>query len=254
MTDRDQRAVSFGAVAGDYDRLRPSPPPAALDWLVPATSEVAVDVGAGTGLFSRALRERTADRVIAVEPDERMRRVLAGRSPGVAAVGGRAESLPLRDAVADGVFVSSAWHWMDPARTVPEFARILRDGGRFGLIWTSRDRDVDWLRDLDRLRTSFTTESDEQVAAQWRRHEVELPPDSPFTDQQTASFTFTRSMPVDDLVAWLGTYSVVITATAEERTEGLGRVRAALVERFGDGAVLDVPLRSHCWRADRLPR
>ena len=52
------------------------------------------------------------------------------------------------DASADGVFVSSAWHWLDPERAVPEIGRVLRDGGRLGVIWTSRDRDVDWVRDL----------------------------------------------------------------------------------------------------------
>jgi hypothetical protein len=31
---------------------------------------------------------------------------------------------------------------MDPKRTMPEIARVLRDGGRFGVIWTSRDRSV----------------------------------------------------------------------------------------------------------------
>ena len=63
---------------------------------------------------------------------------------------GRGESIPLPDAAADAVFVSTAWHWMDHEQAVPEAARVLRDGGRLGLIWTSRDREVDWLRELER--------------------------------------------------------------------------------------------------------
>jgi ubiquinone/menaquinone biosynthesis C-methylase UbiE len=69
------RATSFGRVADDYDRLRPGPPDEALDWLVPLTCEVVVDLAAGTGLFTRALQARVPP-VIAVEPDDRMRAVL----------------------------------------------------------------------------------------------------------------------------------------------------------------------------------
>ena len=65
---------------------------------------------------------------------------------------GHGEAIPLGDAAADGVFISSAWHWMDPDRAIREIARVLRDCGRFGVVWTSRDHDVDWLRELDQSR------------------------------------------------------------------------------------------------------
>jgi SAM-dependent methyltransferase len=137
--------MSFGAIAADYDRLRPPPPAAAVDWLLPAGCRVAIDLAAGTGLLTRLLAARVAQ-VIAVEPDTRMAAVLQARSPGVRVVQGRGEAIPVPDASADGVFVSSAWHWLDPGRAVPEIARVLRDGGRFGVIWTGRDRQVDWVR------------------------------------------------------------------------------------------------------------
>ena len=80
MSVNEEEATSFGSVADSYDRVRPGPAPAALDWLVPAGCAVAVDLAAGTGLFTRALLGRAA-RVVAVEPDARMREVLARRSP-----------------------------------------------------------------------------------------------------------------------------------------------------------------------------
>jgi len=72
--------MSFGSIAEDYDGLRPQAPQPAVDWLMPPGCEVAVDVGAGTGLFTHTLAGRAAQ-VIAVEPDARMRAVLAARSP-----------------------------------------------------------------------------------------------------------------------------------------------------------------------------
>jgi SAM-dependent methyltransferase len=250
----EARATSFGQVAGDYDRVRPGPPDEALDWLVPRECATAVDIAAGTGLFTRALQRRAAH-VIAVEPDDRMRAVLAARSPGVRAVAGWGEAIPVPDASADGVFVSSAWHWLDPGRAVPEIARVLRDGGRLGVIWTSRDRRVDWVAEVDMLRRPQTVRSAEDARSQLRRrHEVVLPGDAPFESIASTSFGFVRTMRVDDAVDWLATYSGLITAPAEERAAGLARAREALVRQASGDGMIEMPMQSTCWRADRMHR
>ena len=69
---------SFGAVADEYDRLRPGPSDEALDWLLPEGASDVLEIGAGTGLLTRLLRRRVAH-VTAIEPDDRMRAVLASR-------------------------------------------------------------------------------------------------------------------------------------------------------------------------------
>jgi SAM-dependent methyltransferase len=250
----DARATSFGQVASDYDRVRPGPPDEALDWLLPRNCATAVDIAAGTGLFTRALQRRVPH-VIAVEPDDQMRAVLAARSPGVRAVAGWGEAIPVPDASADGVFVSSAWHWLDPDRAAPEIARVLRDGGRLGVIWTSRDRRVDWVAELDMLRRPNDVRSAGDARSQLRRrHEVALPAGAPFENIASASFAFVRRMTVDDAVDWLATYSGLITAPVTERAAGLARAREALLRRASADGVIEMPIRSACWRADRVHR
>jgi SAM-dependent methyltransferase len=244
------RATSFGQVADDYDRVRPGPPDEAFDWLVPPDCEVAVDLAAGTGLFTRALRARVTQ-VIAVEPDDRMRAVLAARSPGVQAVAGRGEVIPVPDASADGVFVSSAWHWLDPGQAVPEIARGLRDGGRLGVIWTDRDRQTDWVAELNRVSRPRPVKPAGDVRSRRHRHEVMLPDNAPFENIASASFTFTRTMTVDGVVDWLATYSRVITAPEGERAAGLARAREVLLRRADGNGMIEIPMRSICWRADR---
>lgn len=244
--------MSFGSIAEDYDGLRPQAPQQAVDWLVPPGCEVAVDVGAGTGLFTRTLMGRAAQ-VIAVEPDARMRKVLTARSPGVRVIEGCGESIPLPDAAADAVFVSSAWHWMDHARAVPEIGRVLRDGGRLGLIWTSRDREVGWLRDLDRLPGQDTSEP--ESADRLRRHlDFALPEPQIFHNIARETFDFARTMTVEDVIAMVGTYSRVIVASADDRAQRLAQARAVLEARFPGADVIDLPMRARCWRADRIPR
>jgi SAM-dependent methyltransferase len=261
MASRAERAMSFGAIADDYDRLRPRPSAEAVDWLLPDDCQAAVDVGAGTGLLTRALAARVAQ-VTAVEPDARMRTVLRTRSPGVRVLAGTGEAIPLPDASVDGVFVSSAWHWMDPDRAVPEIARVLRDGGRLGVIWTSRDRQSGWLRDLDLARARSAADpgaadpgdADPGAAARPGHHEVELTEGAPFTGIEVRSFGFSRAMTIDDFVDMYATTSRLITARPQDRAAELARARAMLRERFPDAVQIDVPMRSRCWRADRVRR
>ena len=154
-----------------------------------------------------------ASQVVAIEPDERMRAVLAQRSPGVRVLAGWGERMPLPDGCADAVFVSTAWHWLEPERAVPEIARVLRSGGRLGVIWTSRDREHDWVAELDLLRLPGISGPDadsqvprtlDDVRAQLDRdHSVALPDGAEFGDVETASFRFTRSIAIGDAVEWL---------------------------------------------------
>lgn len=256
MSFVEEPATSFGSVADSYDKVRPGPVPAAVDWLLPDDCSVAVDLAAGTGLFSRAIEGRVP-RVVAVEPDERMRAVLAQRSPGVQVLAGKAEDIPLPDSCADAVLVSTAWHWFDPERAVPEIARVLKDGGRLGIVWTSRDRDQDWVAELDLIRDARAREPETiaEVRAQLERHHsVALPATAPFGTPQVASFGLTRTVTLDDTLGWLATSSAFITAAAEDREARLRQLRASLTEHTGDGGLVDMPLRSWCWRASRLPR
>ena len=260
--------MSFGSIAADYDRLRPPPAEEAIDWLLPENCQVAVDLAAGTGLLTRALARRVPH-VVAVEPDPRMASVLRARSPGVHVVQGRGEAIPLRDGCADGVFISSAWHWMDPDRAAAEVWRVLRDGGRFGMIWTSLDRDEGWLDGTDwinRVRGARTaseisgardsdcpsgTEPDAGDSPRPRgAREITLP-GGMFTRAAIATFRYRRQMTISDIVAMLATYSSVITADPQERESKLAEARATLEERFPDAETVEVPMRSRCWRADR---
>ena len=81
-----------------------------------------------------------------------------------------------------------------------------------------------------------------------------LPPDAPFENVASASFTFVRTMTVDDAVDWLATYSGVITAAGGERAAGLARAREALLQRAHGDGMIEIPMRSACWRADRVRR
>src|SRR5690242_21715466 len=86
-----------------------------------------------------------------------MRAVLTARCAQAEVLAGRGEDIPLPDASVDAVVISAAWHWLDPALAVPEIARVLRPGGRLGVIWISRDDRVPWVAEFN----AFARESRE---------------------------------------------------------------------------------------------
>ena len=238
------RASSFGSVAASYDRFRPGPPVSAVEWVLPSPVGIAADIGAGTGALTRRVHER-ADQVIAVEPDIRMLQVLKSRSPELWAIQGWAEHLPIRSGSLDAVTISSAWHWMDPDQTLAELGRVLPSGGVLGVIWNGADRSVEWVSELLGARDPSPGDRDRGA-----RHRFELPPKSPFADLEGNLFTWSMAMTWEQLVGLAGTYSSMITMSADTRERELARIEATAASVVGDGTV-EIPMGCRCWRAVR---
>jgi SAM-dependent methyltransferase len=252
VTDRETRRLSFGSVATDYDRYRPSPPPQALDWLIPADAQAVLDLAAGTGAVTRELVGRAA-RIIAVEPDERMRAVLAARCPEAEVLAGRGEDIPLPEASVDAVVIAAAWHWLNPDEAVPEITRVLRAGGVLGVIWISRDVRVPWVAEFNRLARE-SREADrrpDDAPAGHRSRQVTFPPGTPMSGVEQHTVEYSLPMTKDELVGLLGTYSGVITLDPERRADFSRRVRAFLDGQPWDQ--VELPLICRCLRSRRLP-
>ncbi len=246
---------SFGEVADEYNRLRSGPSKDALDWLVPEGATDVLEIGAGTGILTRLLAARV-HHLVAVEPDPRMRAVLAAGDPRLDVLAGHAEAIPAAASSVDLIIAQSAWHWVDEERAVPEVARVLRPGGRLSLVWTGPDRSVDWMRSLWAGGIIFSPEerSDEDDRRK-RRHlvNVERRGDKPFFEPETVLFRWTRPMARSDLVALSATYSAVIAMEEDARREHLEAMRRFLDsdEALAGLDIIDVPMRSYCWRATK---
>jgi SAM-dependent methyltransferase len=237
------RALSFGTVSEGYDRFRPGPAAAAVDWLVPPGARAVVDVGAGTGGLTAQLPARV-EQVTAVEPDERMRAVLARCVPEAAVLAGTAEALPLADA--------SAWHWVDPERAVPEAARVLRPGGTLGVVWTGMDREVEWVAELQ--QTIRARLAPPVMGADRGPRRLELPASAAAAFEAVEGphiVRFTHRFTRDALLGLAGTYSAMIIHP--EKSALLDAVRVALSEdpRFSAAAGAEIPMVSRCFRARR---
>lgn len=147
--DRAARGFARAGVA-DYEAGRPAYPPAAVAWLAEhlrlGPGRRVLDLAAGTGKLTRLLVPTGAD-VVAVEPVASMRAQIA-EAP---AVEGTAEAIPLAAGTVDAVTVAQALHWFAHDRAFAEIQRVLRPGGRLGLVWNVWDERVDWVARLQAI-------------------------------------------------------------------------------------------------------
>jgi SAM-dependent methyltransferase len=237
---REERSLSFGSEASAYERGRPSYPPEAIDWLLPPGARTVLDLGAGTGKLTTRLVERGLD-VIAVDPLAEMLEVLSSSLPETPALLGTAEEIPLADNSVDAVLVAQAWHWVNPERAVPEVARVLRPGGRLGLVWNTRDERLGWVKDLGRI---IGHEKDPFS------HEVTLA--APFTGIERSQVEWTSYLTPQALIDLVASRTYCITSPTEVRERTLERVRELLATHpaLANSAGLAMPYVTVCIRAE----
>jgi len=152
LTTRPARDAGhrFDANSEGYARFRPRYPEELLRLLaqrimaVPAAADApTLDVGCGTGIFTRQLAALLPETVpiLGIEPAERMRgvAVASGHPANVRYRDGLAETLPVGTGEARAVTAATAAHWFDLPRFFADAARVLVPGGVLAIIEYVRD-------------------------------------------------------------------------------------------------------------------
>ena len=233
-----RHANSFGQAADVYDRARPSYPQDAVDWLLQSNPRDVIDLGAGTGKFTRQIADRV--HVIAVDPDAKM----LAKIEGVETLVGTGEHIPVDDATADLVTCAQAWHWVDEQLAAPEVARVLRPDGWLAIVWNARDDRVDWVA---RMSEIIHDSRAEEIA--------EDPPKLGDSFRPIESFETTWTMEItrpalDELVASRSYFLVASPADQALMLESLNRMLDGHPETAGR-SVFELPYRTFCYRAQR---
>ena len=226
MATHPTAALGFGSSADAYERGRPSYPDAAVAHLAAelglGPGVRVVDLAAGTGKLTRLLVEGGAD-VVAVEPVAAMREALGRAVPGVEALDGTAEAIPLPDGSADAVTVAQAFHWFDAEAAVAEIHRALRPGGALGLIWNVMGADSEWLAAVRGLVHGLRGSAPAYGPSPWREA---FRASTRFTPFRERTFGFVHEIDEDGLVDRIASTSYVAALPDAERAELTGHVRA----------------------------
>jgi SAM-dependent methyltransferase len=255
--DRRRHATSFGAAAVAYSEHRPDYAEAAVRWAVSESPGARVlDLGAGTGKLTGTLLA-TGLKASAVEPDPAMLAELRRTLPGVTALPGSAESIPLPDASVDAVVAGNAMHWFDMAVAGPEIARVLVRGGVLAGLWNVLDDRIGWVADLARVSGSEAI-GPRDTPDSWRAEtaSAHLPADGSvarFGSPEQAEFPHTQRRTADTLVQTLATRAGMLVMPERERQARLKEIRDFLAgcpeTASGD---FDLPMLTCVLRTGRL--
>jgi len=148
---RKRRALSlFDGLPRDYDRMGswlsfgqdPRWRRALVSAVDPRPGQRVLDVATGTGLVAAALARRCPCTVVGLDQSEAMlsaARARVSRDPALAAqvtlVRGEAERLPFAEAEFDALTFTYLLRYVDDrAATMRELARVVKPGGRIGMV------------------------------------------------------------------------------------------------------------------------
>jgi ubiquinone/menaquinone biosynthesis C-methylase UbiE len=203
-----------------------------------------LDLGAGTGKLTRLLVPLGA-RVIAVEPLAEMRAKLEEILPGVVALEGTAEDLPLADNSVDVVTCAQAFHWFEPARALPELHRVLAKGGTLVLVWNTRELEDELQGAIEALIAPFRDAVSSQVDADWQ---PPLEASRLFRSIERRTFRFEQQVTSEDVVDRVASTSFVAVLPPDDRAALLERVRKLVAGRSGP---IEFPYRTDVYVVPR---
>jgi SAM-dependent methyltransferase len=242
-----KRARSFGSVAEEYDRWRPSYPAALVEDVLAAAAPVArsplrlLDVGAGTGKATVRFAQRGAE-VTALEPDPDMAAIVRQHCASLTNV--HVEQTTLEECTItpgafDVVTSAQAWHWMTPDVRTRMARSALCDGGVLALFWNMPD----WTRSelASELRDAYeATVPDfgpdpgpmhpghEGDPSLWGDYISELDAEHGFAVEPVRRYSWTAAYRRDEYVSLIGTHSDHILLSPDERQRLLAAVSAVI--------------------------
>ncbi|MBR8744099.1 class I SAM-dependent methyltransferase [Nocardiopsis sp. MG754419] len=197
-----------------------------------------LDVGAGTGISTRALRAvfGPGPRVVGVEPGHDMRATALAEDGEVEYVDARAEAIPFPDASADLVLTAQAVHWFDRPTFFAEAARLVAPGGVVAVLNNDRDLDSPFIDDHETLLERHSPGYDRH----YRSYDLvgELSDVGGWVDATEHGFGWVRELTPD---GYLGMALSSSRMAAAARAIGEDRLRSALRaltdRHFPDGRV-----------------
>jgi SAM-dependent methyltransferase len=218
-------AANFVDVADAYERGRPEYTPEVAETIAAelniAPGARVLDLAAGTGKLTRALLGAGLD-VVAVEPQARLRDILAA-SVGVERVlDGFAEAIPLPDASVDAVTVADAFHWFDQAAALREIQRVLIAGGGLAVVRVMPDwSDASWAHEVGSMIAGFGREHPQFQGPRWQDTARS---ESCWTEPRQVQLTMRQPAGPEVVLDYIASMSWIAALPDDQRTETLTRI------------------------------
>jgi SAM-dependent methyltransferase len=248
MTTTHAAAAGFETDANRYARGRPDYPVEVAGWLRDTLQlgpgKSVIDLGAGTGKFTKRLVE-TGATVIAIEPAAAMRAKLA-EMQNVRVLDGTATAIPLPDASVDAIVCGQAFHWFATREALAEMHRALKPQGVLGLIWNAHDNSVPWVKALSDVASVYEGDVPRFRTGRWR----DVFPADGFSELREEQFTNVQTGPVEQVVVdRMLSVSFIATLPQAERDLVADKLRAIV---GAERVEISVPYRTFAYTARKL--
>jgi ubiquinone/menaquinone biosynthesis C-methylase UbiE len=221
-------AKGFNSSADAYERGRPNYPPESIKFLSESLKLspgiTVAEVGAGTGKFTRLLVPFRA-RVVAIEPVEGMRRKFVSLLPEVTLLAGTAEQLPLGTESVEAVVCAQSFNWFKGEKALQEFHRVLKPGGRLGLIWNARLESEAWVAELSKIIEQHESGVPRYKTGEWK---AAFNSTALFSAPTYSAFSNVQTEAPEAYIDRVASISYIAAMPANEREKVLEKVRDLL--------------------------
>jgi SAM-dependent methyltransferase len=163
---------------------------------------------------------------------------------------GTAESIPMPEESADVVIAAQAAHWFQGESSLKEIHRVLKPGGKLGLIWNARDESLAWVAELGRIVDPYEGGAPRYKSMNWRR-----PFDSTvlFTPLASRNFRYLQSGPRSMVLDRIASISFISALPEAERGQVLAQVEHLLDtdSKTKGHETIDLPYRTDVFWCSR---
>lgn len=159
---------SFNSNHALYDKIRPdfntSFVTKFFKTLGLAKQSKILELAAGTGKFTRRLlAQGFGENAVVVEPSEGMLTSFRSHFPELNSQLGSSYDIPLGENSVDSILIAQGFHWFSDHKSLDEMHRVLKPGGKLGLIWN-----FDTLKNNNNEPRLALTQEDKEAMTTWQ--------------------------------------------------------------------------------------
>ncbi|PSL42981.1 methyltransferase family protein [Salsuginibacillus halophilus] len=206
-----------------------------------------VDLGAGTGVLSRAM-SREGSAVTGVEPSAELiaeaKSIDESEDMNINYICNFAESTDLQSAAFDCATVLRAWHWFDRQKTMDEIKRLLQPGGKLLVMdsgFTSKSKIISDTAEIvksympdGKIKPAGSKADASQLIHSFPVEWFEEWKQGGFDLKETYKFNYTVSFSNESWCGRVGSLSWLTNFDEYQKQEVLDKIYTHLTNEFGD--------------------